>query len=103
MGDGGDDRCFHFPFEKIQTWGLLGLVPSGSVDKESAPTAALGVPVSVTLDEPALSAPEEPDILGSEEPDLEEPAPVAPEEPFLRESGLVAPEKLSLREPTPAA
>ena len=69
----------------------MDLVAEVSADEEPAPTAALGVLVSVTLEELALSAPE-----GSALSAPEEPALVASEEPDLGELGLMAPEDPSL-------
>ena len=67
------------------------MVAEVSADEEPAPTAALGQLVSVTLEEPALSAPEksalsapeEPALVASEESDLEELGHMAPEDPSL--------------------
>ena len=67
------------------------MVAEVSADEEPAPTAALGVLVSVTLEEPALSSPEESALLAPEELAL-----VASEEPDLGELGLMAPEDPSL-------
>ena len=76
---------------KNTNWGLLGLVAEVSADEEPAPTTAQGVLVSVTLEEPALSAPE-----GSVLSAPEELAVLASEEPNLGELGLMAPEDPSL-------